>query len=194
MNPESKRSARSPINLLFDLFDCFLKALIAVFIIQAVFFQICTVVGNSMYPALQNGEKLIISNFLYEPRENDIIVFHQTGNLNEPVVKRVIATGGKWVKIDFENAKIYVSIDDIFDESDVIEDSHAYLDAGYYTRTYSEPLVCYVEEGYLFVMGDNRNHSLDSTSDRMGTIPRESVLGKVIFRIFPFERVGIVKR
>ena len=62
----------------------------------------CTVVGSSMTPTLINGEKVIISNLFYEPKENDIIVFHQTGALNEPIVKRVIAPENRFIKIDYD--------------------------------------------------------------------------------------------
>lgn len=190
MDNGSKNRTRQ---MLFDVFDSFIKALIAVFIIQTLFFRTCTVVGSSMSPTLSDGEKLIISDLFYIPHENDIIVFHQTGDLNEPVVKRVIATGGKWVKIDFAACAVYVSEDDIFEESEIIDEPFAYFDGGTYTSQSSEPLICYVDEGYLFVMGDNRNHSLDSRSEMIGLVDVRSVLGKVIFRISPASRLGTVK-
>lgn len=177
--------------VLFDIFDSLVKALIAVFILQLLFFKTCTVVGSSMYPTLTNGEQLIISNFLYEPKENDIVVFHDTGSLNEPIVKRVIATGGKWVKIDFASRLIYVSDDETFDEHDIIDDSHAYFDSGEYAQG-TEPMTVYVDEGYIFVMGDNRNNSLDSRSERIGLVDQRTVLGKVIFRISPLSKAGAI--
>ncbi len=188
----SNKKGENRSSLFFDIFESVIKALIAVFIIQAVFFKTCTVVGSSMYPTLSNGEQLIISDLFYEPRENDIVVFHETGSLNEPVVKRIIATGGKWVKIDFASRTVYVSEDEFFDSNDIIDDSYAYFDTGEYRTSGEEPLIVYVEEGYLFVMGDNRNNSLDSRSDRIGLVDERSVLGKVIFRISPISKIGTV--
>ena len=76
-----------------------------------------------MNNTLYNNEKLVISNFLYSPKEGDVIVFHQTGDsLNEPCVKRVIATGNKWVKIDYDNCILYVSNDNSFDTEDIVDE------------------------------------------------------------------------
>lgn len=146
-----------------------------------------------MNNTLYEGEKLLIYNFLYQPKENDVIVFHQTGEiLNEPCVKRVIATGDKWVKIDYDNCILYVSSDNVFDDSDIVdESSHAYFDIGKYKMTGTSET--YVPKGYLFVMGDNRNNSADSRSHIIGLVDEKTVLGKVVFRIYPSNRVGLIK-
>ena len=148
--------------------------------------------GDSMNVTLLDGEKLVIYNFLYTPKENDVIVFHQTGTLNEPCVKRVIATGDKWVKIDYDAQTLYVSDDAVFTDEDIVdESSHAYFDNGKYDN--KGTLEIYVPKGYLFVMGDNRNNSTDSRSNMIGLVDEKTVLGKVIFRISPKDRIGIIK-
>jgi signal peptidase I len=145
-----------------------------------------------MLNTLHDGEKLIISNLFYKPHENDIIVFHQTGDLNEPCVKRVIATGNKWVKIDYDSSTLYVSTDHVFDEGDIVDESqYAYFDIGRYKMKGS--LETFVPDGYLFVMGDNRNNSADSRSPLIGLVDEKTVLGKVIFRISPSDKFGFVK-
>lgn len=146
-----------------------------------------------MNNTLYNNERIVISNFLYTPKENDIIVFHQTGEiLNEPCVKRVIATGNKWVKIDYDNKILYVSSDNIFNEDDIVDEStYAFFDTDNY-RHQSGIYEIYVPEGKLFVMGDNRNNSLDSRYSSIGLIDEKTVLGKVIFRIAPSDRVGTI--
>lgn len=190
-NDISSAKNESPSSSVYEWFDSIIRALIIILILLTFTFRVCTVVGSSMYSTLENGEKLVISNFLYTPKENDIIVFHETNNLNEPCVKRVIATGNKWVKIDYDTATLYVSEDNIFTEEDIVdESSYAYLDIGKYESKGTFEI--FVKEGYLFVMGDNRNGSLDSRSELIGLVDEKTVLGKVIFRISPTDRIGIV--
>ena len=167
MSIETKNEINPKMNnhsSLHEWYDSILKALIIIVIFLTFVFKICTVVGDSMNNTLYNGERLIISNFLYTPKENDVIVFHQTSeNLNEPCVKRVIATGNKWVKIDYDAKILYVSNDNVFTDDEIVDEStYAYFDTGDYRRQ-SGTLEIYVQEGYLFVMGDNRNNSYASS-------------------------------
>ncbi len=165
-----------------DVFDSVIKALIIILILTSFCFKLCTVVGTSMNNTLIDGERLIITNVFYTPKENDIIVFHHLDPLNEPVVKRVIATGNTWLKIDYDNCLLYRSDDEIFDEDEIVdESSYIYLSGGRYNTkgTYT----VFVPEGYIFVMGDNRNGSLDSRSPDIGLIDERSVLGKVILKL-----------
>ena len=118
MNRKVNENSNFLSSLLVEWGDSIIRALIIIIFILAFVGQTCTVVGNSMLNTLHDGEKLVISNLFYTPKENDIIVFHQTGALNEPVVKRIIATENKWVRIDFDRGLVYVSTDDFIDETD----------------------------------------------------------------------------
>lgn len=192
MNKKNGESSAFFSSLLVEWGDSIVRALIIILFILAFIGQTCTVVGNSMLNTLHDGEKLIISNLFYIPHENDIVVFHQTGDLNEPIVKRIIATENKWVRIDFDRALVYVSDDDVINESDLIdESSYAYLDIGFYKMNGIKEY--YVPKGHVFVMGDNRNNSTDSRSEYIGFVDVKTILGKVIFRLYPYENMGFVK-
>ena len=177
---------------LIDYVEIFVFAVCAVLLVFSFFVRVCRVDGPSMNNTLVHNEILITSNIAYKPQQNDIIVFHQTNEqrnvFNEPIVKRVIATEGHFVKIDFENSIVYVSEDDVFDASDILDESeYVFIDGGRYYM--NGTMETYVPEGKIFVMGDNRNHSSDSRSESIGLVDTRRVLGKVVLRIFPFEKI-----
>lgn len=176
---------------LIDYVEIFVFAVCAVLLVFSFFVRVCRVDGPSMNNTLIHNEILITSNIAYKPQQNDIIVFHQTNEqrnvFNEPIVKRVIATEGHFVKIDFENSIVYVSEDDVFDASDILDESeYVFIDGGRYYM--NGTMETYVPAGKIFVMGDNRNHSSDSRSESIGLVDTRRVLGKVVLRIFPFEK------
>lgn len=159
---------------------------ISIFIVILVFsfvFRIVIVDGNSMVPTLQDGQRLIISHLFYTPKQGDIVVVNSKG-LNKTIIKRVIATSGQTVDIDFK--KHTVTVDGKTLDEPYINDPTSSNDGG---NTY--PLV--VPENTIFVMGDNRNNSTDSRSSKVGCIPIDDVLGKAVFRIFPFDSFGRIK-
>ncbi len=171
---------------LFDYVEMFVLAAVVVVLILTFAFRICVVSGGSMNQTLKNGEKLLVSDLFYTPKAGDIIVFHQTSEtddrFNEPIVKRVIATGGQHVKIDYDAKKVYVSDDADFSEDELIDESqYAYFSSGkWLLRGETE---YEVPEGHLFVLGDNRNDSADSRDARVSFVDERRVLGRVLFRI-----------
>ena len=144
-------------------------------------FRFVMVEGASMEPALQNGDHLVMRNVFYTPDSGDIVILSSDTGLDKPLVKRVIATGGQSVSL--EDGTVYVDGEPLA-EPYVPE---TWTDTG----DFQYPLT--VPEGCVFVMGDNRNHSTDSRSSLIGMVPEDEVLGKVIFRLFPFSRFGPVK-
>lgn len=155
--------------------------------------RLCTVSGPSMEQTLYNGEKLITSDIFYIPKRGDVVVFHQTGDnsFNEPIVKRVIGVAGDTVNVRYEFQNVIVTVTDAKGNVTVLEEDYQYIDTSSY-NPYSLPLTVTVEEGTIFVMGDNRYHSADSRDTRIGLVDTRRVLGKVIFRISPISRFGAI--
>ena len=171
------------IDSVFEFVELFTMTLAAVFILTTFFFKHSIVDGGSMENTLHHEEHLIISDFLYTPERGDVIVFqdYSTGYKNA-LVKRVIAIEGDTVKVD-ANGNVTVNGEELFEE-------YVYIDgafpSGYIGRE------CVVPEGEVFVLGDHRNASSDSVSFADPTISVDSILGKVLLRIYPFDVFGPV--
>lgn len=147
--------------------------------------------GNSMQETLHDGEMLLISDIAYTPRRGDILVFQKVNSLHPaPIVKRVIATEGETVDIDFDTWTVTVT--DTDGQAHVLDECYRKLatDARV-TSDLEYPIK--VGEGQLFVMGDNRNHSLDSRSSAIGLVNENEIIGKVLLRFFPFNKIGVIE-
>ena len=177
-----------------DLLDYMEIFVVAICVVVAIFsfsgFRLCTVSGPSMENTLFHGEKLITANLFYTPKRGDVVVFHQTSEnengFNEPIVKRVIGVAGDTVTIDYQTWTVTVTDAD----GNVTVVDEPYRKVVDYNPYSSRPISVYVEEGTVFVMGDNRNHSADSRDGRIGLVDTRRILGKVVMRISPFDRFG----
>lgn len=180
-------------SLIQDLRDL-LFVLAGFMIVYMLFFRVVVVVGPSMYDTLIDGDRLVLlSNVLYnEPKQGDIIVASKDSFENgECIIKRVIATEGQVVDIDFDLGVVYV--DGVALEEDYTHTATT-LDEGMMF-----PQV--VPENCVFVMGDNRNRSKDSRNPQIGFVDEREILGKAVFLLWPgtdggnekaqYDRIGI---
>lgn len=161
----------------YDLVSVVMSSFIIIAIVFSFVFRLVGVVGGSMNNTLQEGDWLLTVT-KSEYVQGDIIVVTQDTGVHEPLIKRVIATGGQTISIDYITSTVYVdgvALDEPYVRDDFIE-----YNLGDCQFPYTVP------EGYLFCMGDNRNHSTDSRSPLVGPIDERQVLGKAVIRILPF--------
>lgn len=173
-------------------FVCLLAGVLLVF---SLCFRMVVVSGPSMNNTLMDGDwLLLLGNVFYtEPKCGDIIVASKDSFKNgEPIIKRVIATEGQTVDIDFSKGIVYV-------DGVALEEPYTLTDTNM-SENFKDPVT--VEKGCVFVMGDNRNNSMDSRSNEIGLIDCREILGKAIFVLYPgtnynsmprdFGRIGVL--
>lgn len=191
VDEQTKNNSDSFKVFIFDWLEVLVHAIIAVVICFSFLFRIATIDGPSMENTLHNGERVIITNLFYEPKAGDIVVISRNKensiytmtNDNTPIIKRVIALEGQTVDIDFEQGVVYVdgvALDEPYTKTPTNRKSDIEF-----------PIT--VDEGCVFVLGDNRNDSLDSRSTQIGEygmIDTRYILGHAIFRIVPFDKIG----
>lgn len=176
---------------LFDTLETFCYALVLMLMLFVFVFRFVTVNGTSMLDTLEHEDKLIISDVLYTPKTGDIVVIDATGYFPDKyIIKRVIATGGQTVEIDFFDWTVTVNGQRLDEDYVKRESGHmisfgwiqidddverCYEDGALRTASFTVP------EGKLFVMGDNRNGSSDSRY--VGFFDEDRILGRVLLRL-----------
>ena len=154
-------------------------ALAFILIFFTFFGRVIGVDGHSMDPTLNDRDMLFLQCIAYEPKQGDVVVLHKDfGDVETPIVKRVIAVGGQTVEIDYDTGTVYVDGQPL--EEDYIMEPMVRPESPYLQGTYWE-----VPEGSVFVMGDNRNNSSDSRDSRLGPVDTRYVLGRAICTVLP---------
>ena len=169
---------------IMDIFKYVVAAIVLAFLIITFVFETVSVSGPSMFPTLHDGDRLIVEKVTYyfrKPKPLDIVVVKNPANTKEKYIKRVIAVAGDKFKI--ENHKVFVNGKEL-DEPYINEVMNAEIDKKYVNEIT-------IHKGTIFVMGDNRNNSLDSRfNPPVGPIPYNLVVGRAAFRLYPFSRFG----
>lgn len=193
MQEQEKQTAKGR-----DLYEWVQSLVGSVLVVVAIFtfvIRMMGVDGHSMLNTLQHGDRLLVVNSMlyHDYKYGDIVILRKDGVFDDdPIVKRVIAVEGQTVDIDFAEGIVYV-------DGEALEED--YIREPTYTAEGTEfPLT--VPEGFIFVMGDNRNGSSDSRDYRLGTVDTRYVIGKAAFLIFPgpdyetekrdFKRIGVI--
>ena len=161
---------------LYDWLQALVMALVCIILVFTFVGRFIYVSGHSMEPTLYDKDMMIIQELGYTPKQGDVVVLTKPSEIADgPIVKRVIATEGQTVDIDFVSGAVYV-------DGELLEED--YINEPTYVEEGTEfPLT--VPEGSIFVMGDNRNHSSDSRSSDLGTVDIRYVIGKAVFLLFP---------
>lgn len=159
------------------LFTLVVVSAIAV-LVATLWMPVLRIYGHSMAPTLDNGD-IMISFKEGQFKTGDIVAFYYN---NKILVKRAIAQSGDWVDIDKDGN---VSVNNNLLEESYIE-----------TKALGDSNIEYpyqVPEGKIFVLGDNRDVSIDSRNTAVGTISEEQIVGKIVFRIWPMQELGPIK-
>ena len=191
---EVKEEQQVPGRDLYEWVQALVCSVLAVVVLFTFVIRMIGVDGHSMVPTLQDRDRLLVlSSMLYDDYQyGDIVVLRKQTFLTKPIVKRVIATEGQTVDIDFSTGSVYV--DGVLLKEDYINELTVEEEGTEFPLT--------VPEGSIFVMGDNRNHSNDSRDSRLGTVDTRYVIGKAVFLAFPgpdivtekrdYSRIGVI--
>ena len=198
MNSEIKKSEgeKSLFISFLDILESFVIAVACVVFIFLFIARLSVVSGDSMNKTLKNNDYLLVVNpfFTYEPENGDIVVIHGNyENYKLPIVKRVIATEGQTLTINIETKQVFIN-------GELLNEDYAYYlpgiplkipqtEGGEYNSATGEFTVT-VPKGHVFVMGDNRCRSADSRVKEISFINENNILGKAVFRVAPFSKIG----
>lgn len=158
---------------------------VLVYVIITFVGQRTVVDGRSMNPNLNDGDNLIVEKLSYrfsDPERFDIIVFPPQGAPKEHYIKRIIGLPGETVQIDYEG-NIYIN-------GEILEEDYG-LETIQNPGRAAEPVT--LGEDEYFVLGDNRNNSTDSRTEKVGNVKRSTITGRAWVRIWPLSDFGVLK-
>ncbi len=177
---------------IFEWIRALAIALVIALVVRYFFFSPVVVDGPSMEPTLDDRDRMVVNKFVYnlrEPKRFEIIVFHASEQSD--YIKRVIGLPGE--HIAYENDELYIDgevVEEPFKESLEDEQAH-YMETDPFMLELVPGGHVTIPEGYVFVLGDNRNNSTDSR--RFGLVEIDSIVGKVSLTYWPLNRIQLMK-
>ncbi len=171
---------------IYDWTQSLMAALIFCVLLFSFGIRLIDVHGPSMQPNLYEGNKMLVSNLFYTPKAGDIVVFRNVdeNGTEKALVKRIIATEGQEVNIDFDNGTVFVDgvpLDEPFVAEPIYKSKQDFIGP----KT--------VPEGCVFVLGDNRNSSHDSRSNDIGMVDARLIIGRVYAVVYPIGEIRWVR-
>lgn len=172
----TKKSAKKE---LLEWLQAIVIAVVLALLVRNFIFTVVRVDGQSMEPTLAHNDRMIVWRLGYEPQEGDIVIFNPPGyDKNVYWVKRVIATEGQHVEIDYASNSVYVDGEKL---------DEPYL--GERMQNLGTLTEIDVPEDCVFVLGDNRNHSTDGRV--IGPVSTDSIVGEAVLRFWPLTNMDI---
>ena len=178
---ESVSNKKSAKKEFLEWIQAIVIAVVLALLVRNFIFTVVRVDGQSMEPTLQHNDRMIVWRLGYEPKEGDIVIFNPPGyEKNVYWVKRVIATEGQHVEIDYPSNSVYV-------DGEKIEETYL----GERMHNMATLTEIDVPKGCVFVLGDNRNHSTDGRV--IGPISEDSIIGEAVLRFWPLTNMDIFR-
>lgn len=189
--PAQKPAEEGLVYNLYYWLQTLVLAVVAIVLLFTFVGRITRVEGGSMLDTLHDGDLLLLQSIGYTPKAGDVVVVNKTTDETiallggEAIVKRVIATGGQTVFIDYNTSTVYV-------DGAPLDDTYMREEMEPHFGPYSGQTPFVVPEGSIFVMGDNRNASTDSRHQLLGPVDNRYVLGRAVCILFPFSDFGLL--
>lgn len=177
---EAKKDVSGFVKEAFEWGSSIIWAIVAT-LLMTTFLMVFTVSGSSMLPTLHDGDRLFVNKFMYTPKKGDIVTVNTLSSIDKRIVKRIIATQGDSFKINYDTHEIFLN-GELLNEPYINEPTALKGD-------WEIPEV--IPQGYVLVLGDNRNYSLDSRFQEIGLVKVSDVYGKAITIFWPFDRIQL---
>lgn len=193
-----KNNSNEIVEYILGLIEQSLTIVFCVLLFYTYIINVAEVDGPSMEPTLYDNDKLLVRSIMYTPESGDVVIINndnanlisesgkvvETSGLEKRIVKRVIAVGGQTVDIDFETGEVTV-------DGKVLSEKYISETTTRDEYAFEYPLT--IPDGYVFVMGDNRNLSMDSRHPKIGLVSEDDIIGEAFMRVYPFSEFGLIE-